>query len=334
KFFPEMPNAAQITIAQLLNHTSGLADYVNENLEWIVSPHTKVELLEKISKASPHFEPGAKQVYSNGNYLILRYILEKITGKTYPVALKSRILDKIGLKNTIAGTVNSSQPLEARSYKQMTGWNPVTDIYFPDVVGVGDILSTPQDLLTFIQALMSGKMTSAESLSKMKSFEGPQTLAMGLLRMPFYSKTVIGHNGGTFGTYSGMYAVPEDGLSFTLCINGLNYNMNDILIAMLSSYYNQPYKIPVVTVVDLKPEDLDDLLGNYTSKDLPLKIAVTKSAAVLVVQATGQPSFPLDAVTKDEFKNEGLGAVLKFDREKHEMTLIQHGKNFHYVIEK
>jgi len=46
-FFPEMPNATQITIANLLNHSSGLADHVNENRQWIADPHSKTELLEK-----------------------------------------------------------------------------------------------------------------------------------------------------------------------------------------------------------------------------------------------------------------------------------------------
>ena len=103
-FFPQMPNADKITIANLLNHTSGLADYVSENLTWIVAPHTKAELLDTMAKSKVHFEPGAKQQYSNGGYLLLTYILEKITGKPYALLVKNRIIDKIGLKSTIAGT--------------------------------------------------------------------------------------------------------------------------------------------------------------------------------------------------------------------------------------
>lgn len=338
RFFPEMPNADRITIANLLNHSSGLADHVNENREWIADPHTKAELLDKIAKVKPHFEPGAKQQYSNGGYLLLGYIIEKITGKTYQAALKKRIIDKIGLKSTIAGTVNNSQKLEARPYKYMGKWTPVKDIYFPGVVAVGDILSTPQDLIVFINALTSGKLVSAESFSKMKSFEGSKDfnpIGMGLFKAPYGGKTLIGHNGGTRGSISNMYAITDDGMSFAFTTNGMtNYAMNDITLAMLNAYYNKPYQIPVFKTVDLKTGDLDALLGKYSSKDMPLKITITKSGTTLIAQATDQPSFPLDAISKDEFKQEQYDVLLKFNREKREMTLTQGGKNFLYVIDK
>jgi D-alanyl-D-alanine carboxypeptidase len=335
KFFPEMPNAGVITIAHLLNHTSELGDYVSENLNWITEPHTKAELLEKIAKVKPQREPGVKQQYSNSAYLLLGYIIEKITGKTYPIALNKRILDKIGLKSTIAGTINNSQKLEARPYTYANEWTPVKDIYFPGVVGVGDILSTPQDLIVFINALTSGKLVSAESFNKMKTFKGADIMALGLIRAPYYERTLIGHNGGTYGSISNMYAIPEDGMSFAFTTNGMtNYKMNDITLALLNAYYNKPYEIPVFKTVELKTEDLDALLGNYSSNDMPLKITITKSGATLVAQASGQPSFPLNAITKDEFKQIQFDVLVKFNREKHEMTLTQGGKTFHYAMDK
>ncbi len=167
-----MPNADRITIANLLSHSSGLSDHVNENIEWITDPHTKAELLDKIAKVTPHFEPGAKQQYSNGGYLLLGYIVEKLTGQTYPVALKKRITNKIGAKSIISGTVNNSQKLEARPYRFTGEWTPVKDLYFSNIIAVGDILSTPQDLILFLNALMSGKLVSIESYNKMKTFQG------------------------------------------------------------------------------------------------------------------------------------------------------------------
>ncbi|MNK62959.1 D-alanyl-D-alanine carboxypeptidase precursor [compost metagenome] len=332
-FFPEMPNATQITIANLLNHSSGLADHVNENRQWIADPHSKTELLEKIEKVKPHFEPGTKHQYSNGGYLLLGYIIEKITGKTYPAALKKRIADKIGLKNTISGTVNNSQKLEARPYTFAGEWKPVKDIYFPNVVAVGDVLSTPQDLIIFINALTSGKLVSAESYDKMKTFQKDGT-GMGLFKSFFYEKVLIGHNGGTYGSYSAMYTVPEDGMSFAVTTNGMDYKLNDIILALLNAYYNKPYLVPLFKTVEIKTEELDPLVGKYTSNDLPLKITITKSGTTLVAQASGQPAFSLDAVSKNEFKRELYDVLLQFDREKHEMTLVQGGKKFHYVIDK
>jgi CubicO group peptidase (beta-lactamase class C family) len=328
RFFPKMPNADRITIAHLLNHTSGLSDHVNENREWITKSHTKAELLDKIAKVKPHFEPGDKQQYSNGGFLLLGYIIEKVTGKNYQAALKQRIIDKIGLKSTIAATINNSQTLEARPYSFNGSWAPVKDIYFPNIVGVGDILSTPQDLSIFINSLAKGKLVSAQSYNYMKTFNGNNIFGMGLLRSPFYEKTLLGHNGATYGSYSVMEIVPEDGVTFTITSNGMNYTLNDVLLVLLKAYYNLPYQIPL----QLKDGDMDDLLGNYQSEEMPLKISITKSGSALIAQASGQPAFTLDVVNRDNFKREQYDVLLKFDRAKHEMILVQGGKNYRYVM--
>jgi D-alanyl-D-alanine carboxypeptidase len=328
RFFPEIPNADRITIAHLLTHTSGLSDHVNENPEWITKPHTKAELLDKIAKIKPHFEPGEKQQYSNGGFLLLGYIIEKVTGKNYQAALKERIIDKIGLKSTIAATVNNSQLLEARPYSFSGSWVPVEDIYFPNIVGVGDILSTPQDLSIFINSLAKGKLVSAQSYSYMKTFNGNNPFGMGLLRSHFYEKMLLGHNGGTYGSYSVMEIVPEDGVTFTITTNGMNYALNDVLLVLLKAYYNRPYQIPL----QLKDGDMDELLGNYQSDEMPLKISITKSGSALIAQASGQLAFTLDVVDRDNFTREQYDVLLKFDRAKHEMILVQGGKNYRYVM--
>ncbi|MDY0903305.1 serine hydrolase domain-containing protein [Pedobacter sp. CFBP9032] len=327
-FFSQLPNADRITIAHLLNHTSGLSDYVNENKEWITVPHTKEELLDKIAMVKPHFEPGAKQQYSNGGFLLLGYIIEKLTGQTYQAALKQRITDKIKLKNTIAATINNSQTLEARPYIFNGSLVPIKDIYFPNIVGVGDILSTPQDLSVFINSLANGKLVSTQSYNYMKTFSGNNLLGMGLLKSHFYEKILLGHNGGTSGSYSAMYMVPEDGVTFIITTNGMNYALNDVLLVLLKAYYNRPYEIPK----QLKEEDLDELLGNYQSEEMPLKISITKSGPVLIAQASGQSAFSLDVINRNDFKREQFDVLMKFDRARHEMTLVQGGKSYRYVI--
>lgn len=138
-------------------------------------------------------------------------------------------------------------------------WIPVKDIYFPIIVGVGDILSTPQDLSVFINSLAKGKLVSAKSYAQMKTFDGSNLFGMGLLKSPFYEKTLLGHNGATYGSYSAMYLVPEDGVTFTITANGMNYPLNDVLIVLLNAYDNRPYQIPI----QLTDGGLDELLGNY-----------------------------------------------------------------------
>ncbi|WP_256006319.1 serine hydrolase domain-containing protein [Pedobacter deserti] len=329
KFYPALPNSDKITIDHLLSHTSGLIDYVSEvsNRVWITQAHPKNELLDTIAKRKVNFEPGSKQQYSNSGYLLLSYILEDITGKSFNKLLETRIVKKLGLKSSVAGVPNNSKN-EAMPYARISSWTDIKDIYFPNVIGVGDILSTPADLLVFMNALASGKLLSAERYADMRTFTGQSRLARGLMKVPFYEYWGLGHGGDTYGTHSILYHFKESGISIAFCVNGLNYPINDISIALLSAAYNKPLQIPSFKSLDLTPAELDPLTGTYSSAGLPFTITVTRNGSSIIAQASGQSALPMEAVTKSRFKFDGAGIVLEFDTQKKEMLLKQHGHSF------
>ena len=86
--------------------------------------------------------------------------------------------------------------------------------------------------------------------------------------------------------------------------------------------------MPTFNSLELKPEVLDLYIGQYSSTAIPIKIDITRNENKLVAQATGQPSFPLDATATNVFKFEQAGIVLEFNPEKKQMTLKQGGKEF------
>ena len=104
KFYPQIPNAEKITIAQILAHRSGIHSFTNDPdyQTWMMNPKTKEEMLAIIAKSKPDFEPGEKRQYSNSGFVLLGYIIEKVTGKSYQKALKERITSKIGLSDTLS----------------------------------------------------------------------------------------------------------------------------------------------------------------------------------------------------------------------------------------
>ena len=336
KFFPQLPNAEKINIENLLMHSSGLMDYVNEisDKSWITKPHPKKELLDTITRRKVNFEPGAKQQYSNSGYLLLGYILEKITGKTYDKSLEQRILKKIGLKSTSASKLNNTGVLEARPYSRANSWENVTDIYFPNVIGVGDILSTPSDLLTFINALTSGKLVSPDSYSKMTDFNEKSIFGRGLVKVPFYNQSGVGHTGGTYGTFSALFSFPSSGFSIASCVNGLNYPINDISIAILSICNNVNFRVPTFKEYSVRTEDLDPYLGVYATAEIPIKITITKNGKSLVAQPTGQEAIPFEAFEKDKFRFDGAGMTLEFNVKKEEMITTQGGRTIIFTKEK
>jgi CubicO group peptidase (beta-lactamase class C family) len=192
--------------------------------------------------------------------------------------------------------------------------------------GAGSIVSTPRDLTQFIEALFSLKLISKNSLLQMKTIT--EGYGMGMFQIPFYTKKAYGHNGGIDGFASNLVYFPEDSLAVAYCTNGQVYPLNDILIGVLSICFNKEYVIPTFNTLTLTTEDLDKYLGVYSSKQIGLKITITKDNALLIAQATGQSSFPLDATEKDKFKFDQAGVKIEFDTDKNEMTLKQGGGNF------
>ena len=110
--------------------------------------------------------------------------------------------------------------------------------------------------------------------------------------------------------------------------------MNDILIGVLSIYFNYDYKIPTFKTISMQPGDLDIYLGVYSNTEIPLKITITKDNSTLIAQATGQSSFPLEATEKDKFKFDPAGVVMEFNPAKNEFTLKQGGGIFVFTKEK
>lgn len=325
KWFPEIENANEITLEQLLNHRSGIYNLTNSSdySTWNTQPKTERELLEKIKKGGSVFKPNSKAEYSNSNFILLTYILEKTYSKSYADLIQEYIAKPLDLINT--SVFGKIEPLknESYSYKWTGTWElePETDFTIP--LGAGAILSTPTDLTKFGDALFTGKLLQAESLEKMKNIK--DGYGLGLFPINFSEKRGYGHTGGIDGFTSAFVNFPNDKLSYALISNGANFNNNNISIAVLNAVFNQPYEIPVFTEYKLTSEDLDMYLGVYASSLVPMKITITKNENTLIAQATGQPSFPLQATEKNKFKFEQAGLNLEFNPTEKTVTLFQGG---------
>ena len=333
KWFPNIKNANTITVKYLLNHRSGIHNFTNDKdyLTWNTQPKTEQELVEIITKGGSDFSPNSKAEYSNSNYVLLTFILEKSYAKSYADLLQEFIVNPIGLKNTyVFGKINPSKN-ECYSYSFTGRWNrePETDFTIP--LGAGAILSTPTDLAKFADALFGGKFLTNESMEIMKTIQ--DGYGIGLFQIPFYNSMGYGHTGGIDG-FSSVYSYfPTDKISYALISNGSNMNNNDISLAVLSAVYNKPYEIPVFTTLNLIPEDLIKYIGVYSSTQIPLKITITKDGSTLIAQATGQSAFKLEASDKDKFKFDQAGVKLEFNPANNTMILKQGGGQFTFTKE-
>ncbi|HEY0091641.1 MAG TPA: serine hydrolase domain-containing protein, partial [Flavobacterium sp.] len=198
-------------------------------------------------------------------------------------------------------------------------------------LGAGGVISNTEDLTRFIEALFAGKIISAQNVAQMQAIK--DNFGMGMFQFPFDDKIAYGHSGGIDAFSAMLGRFPDDGVTFAMTSNGTDFNNNDIAIAALSWYYNKPFAIPVFNTVKVSAGELDKLVGLYSTKDLPMKITVTKNNLTLVAQATGQSSFPMEATDKNIFEYKAAGVVLEFKPEANQMMLKQAGRTFTFTKE-
>ena len=313
KFFNKVPNGDLITIKDLLNHHSGLYNFTNSEdyTKWMTEPRSRKQMMDLIEGQKPAFAPHQKGEYSNTNFVLLGYIIEDITGKSYKENLTKRITAKIGLKNTLYGGKINHAANEASSFEFTDGkWviNPETDMSIPG--GAGSLISTTPDLTIFITALFDGKLISESSLKSMTTLK--DGFGLGMFKVPFYERSAFSHNGNIDGFSSSLGYFPDDKMSIAFCSNGLNYGMTDILIGLLSCYFNKPYTIPDFKTLSLPAEKLISYEGEYTSEQIPLVITVKHEGDKLTAQATGQAAFPLETISETEFRFAQAGIVMIF----------------------
>lgn len=321
EFFPQMPNAEQIRIENLLNHSSGLHNFTDDKVysKLETKPQTHEQLLKRFAGQKPDFVPGSKHDYSNTNFVLLGYIVEKVTGKPYAEVLETRISKPLELTDTYYGGKTDLQKNECRSFiGQKDTWviSTETDMSIPH--GAGSVVSTPVDLGRFLEALFAEKLLKRETLDKMLEVKGDY--GHGIFKYPFGKKTAYGHSGSIDGFCTEAAYFPKEELTISLCCNGLSYSLNEIVIGMLSIYFNQPYELPDLKTVSLTPAQLGRCEGTYAATGFPLKITLKAEDGQLRAQATGQQPIIVYARTETEFSNPTYGVVMHMELDGSKVT--------------
>ena len=155
KFLPDFPNGERITVHHLLSNRSGIRDYIlMPEYNAIKKQRVSTEQLIGLFRDEPLlFEPGSEFGYSNGNWVLLGYMLEQITGKSYEAAIRERIFQPLGMNNSGA---EWEQPLikhRASGYDD-TGAGFLNAELHDDTTmhGAGALYSTVEDLFKWDRA--------------------------------------------------------------------------------------------------------------------------------------------------------------------------------------
>lgn len=226
---PDLPAAwSQVTLRELLNHTSGIPDYTEDPdfaAFFGADPQAQIpprELLDFVADEPLGFAPGSAYRYSNSDNIIVALMAEAATGTPYETLLATHVYSQLGMNNT---SLPSTSPLPEpfiHGYDVTPGAPPEdisTAISPSGAWASGGIVSTPADLNRFVRGYVGGELFSKEERVQQFQFgpgeshppgPGDNTAGLALFKYRTDCGTVFGHT-GSFPGYTPFIAASRDG---------------------------------------------------------------------------------------------------------------------------
>jgi CubicO group peptidase (beta-lactamase class C family) len=161
QYIPDYPRGDEITISQLLNHTSGIVDYVNDMVyddpKYMADPITIEALIDRFKYEPLEFDPGTQYDYSNSGYVLLGYIIEQTSGMSFYEYIEKEIFTPLEMNDSVADwdTGFSNKALGYYSPGGSSGPLKYPEVHHTHLVGTGNLFSTVEDLYLWYQALHS-----------------------------------------------------------------------------------------------------------------------------------------------------------------------------------
>ena len=234
-WFPGFQNANEITVRELLSHTSGVYNYfanpkyskqiyTDPNRVWTVD-----EILALVAGKPSYCAPGTCFWYSNTNFVLLGRIVEMVTGRPLPDVIRDRFLKPLGLTNTVfqpdqptpTDKANGYQADSAGNYYDQTGSSSVlpTTSMASVAWAAGAMASTASDLATWANALYSGQVLPQYLLDEMFKWQGPDHYGLGTRTEIIAGRRAVGHGGSLTGYEGEMWYFPIEGATIVMLSN-------------------------------------------------------------------------------------------------------------------
>ncbi|XZE54304.1 serine hydrolase [Planctomycetaceae bacterium SH139] len=308
KYLPDFPRGEEVTITQLLNHTSGIASYTSqpEFMDTVLLATDEQEMIKSIASKPYDFDPGTKWSYNNSGYFILGHLIGKLSGKSYAEYLQAEFFTPLEMHDT---GVHTPQPIlrhEATGYSlTSSGFEKALNWDMSRAGGAGAIYSTTGDLARWTQAYFSGQVISPESIKlataplTIETTEEPIETQYGLGWFVDQNRGLdrISHGGGLQGFSSHLAYYPGEKIIIVVLHNALpavpavspSQISDRIAEAFLSNKMTDPADRQVDTSVTA--EAMQKLTGKYDYQTAVMEI--TFDDGQLYAQLTGQPKYQI-----------------------------------------
>jgi CubicO group peptidase (beta-lactamase class C family) len=325
KFFPEFPDyGREITVGQLLHHTSGLADYT---IYWKEGPrvehdgarHTSEDVLKfLVSQKAGDFLPGERWRYSNSGYVLLSIIVGKAAGVPFTQFLKENIFEPLAMKDSSACDGIPALPNRAAGYIQNGGGFKAADKNPNNLIcGDGEVNSSIADMYKWDQALNTEKLVKAATLraalTSGKLTDGTKfNYGFGWAMGKLSGLDFVSHSGGIEGYVAHIARFPDQGFTVILLSNFEQLTPSSYALANKIAGIYLSGEIPAQKSATIDTKLLADLAGTYEFFNISLKVALENSGLWLVSSGKKVKLVPLGT---DEFMTEaGDGSGYRFMR--------------------
>jgi D-alanyl-D-alanine carboxypeptidase len=318
KFIPDYPDGDKITIHHLLTHRSGIPN-ANDLPEYDEKSKFRLSLAEVIDlfKNKPlQFPPGSRFRYSNSNYNLLAYIVEKTSGQSYGEFLAQNIFRPLAMSDTADDPGSADLiPNRASGYVPagMAGIQNAPYLNWSIKRGNGSLYSTVEDLYKWDRALYSGKILSPASRDKMFTDYGG--FGYGWFVRKQFGRPVTSITGRSPGFTSSLQRFIDDDACIIVTANtysGITQSMSDDLAAMVfGKEYQRPPKPAKVS-----PALLQSYLGHYQfGQDFTYNpgasVAIEKDGNDLLMRVHGDASY-LIPQSQNSFVDRLYGGTVTF----------------------
>ena len=238
------------------------------------------------------FFPGEKMSYSNSGYILLGYVIEKITGGSYEQFVRANIFTPLGMKDS--GYDSNSAIIERRAagYSPSPG-GPINAGYVHMSIphAAGALYSTTEDLLRWEQGLFGGKVVSAASLKKMTT-PFKNNYALGVVVQTADGRTVVNHGGGIEGFNTFLAYYPDDKLTVVVLSNINGTAPNAIASKLATVAHGGTIQTSERKEITVPVNTLSKYTGTYQLAP-GVELSITLEGTQLMAQLTGQQKFPI-----------------------------------------
>jgi len=333
QYIPDYPRGTEITIHQLLTHTSGIKNYTTlaEFQTFKKLPTTIIQLIERFKYLGLASNPGQVYKFCNSNYALLSYIIERVTGKPYYAYVIEHIFKPLGMHNSGHEASRSLIPNRTAGYTIIQDEIANADyIDMTNAVGLGTFYSTVEDMYLFDRALYTTMLASADSLALMLK---PQVYigdkednimyGYGWATIQVNGHTVKKHISGIDGFSGAMYRFIDNDM-FIIVLSNFQHAITEPLSFELAGIvFGVPYTMPKEYMpISLDSSLLEAYAGEYGYKQRACTIS--KKADFLYLQLPDKPLYRLIPYSETEFFIQGVPIQAQF-------ILNEQGQTTHLV---